>query len=93
MLGGLKSPESPRRPPPGVYCLDVGGCIEAECAGALADADVVAPDAIELLRIALGGPMSFHFSVDEKVEDTPNFSFTTHHCNTFGQFLQLSLSD
>ena len=46
--------------------------MEAECAGALADADVAAPDAIELLRIALGGPMSFHFSVDTKV-DIPQF--------------------
>ena len=76
-----------------MYCLDVVGCMEAECAIALVDADDVAPDAIELLRIALGGLMSFHFSVDQKVEDTPNFSFTSHHCNTFGQFLQLSLSD
>ena len=67
------SPESHRRPPSGVYCLDVVGCMEAECAGALADADDVAPDAIELLRRALGGPMSFHFSVDKKVEDTPHF--------------------
>ena len=70
-----------------MYCLDVVGCMEAGYAGALADAEIVAPNAIELLRIAVGGPMSFHFSVDQKVEDTP------HHCNTFGQFLQLSLSD
>ena len=49
-----------------MYCLDIVGCMDAECAGALADADDVAPDAIELLRIALGGPMSFNFSVDQK---------------------------
>ena len=76
-----------------MYCRDVVGCLEAEFAGSLAVADDVAPDAIELLRIALGGQMRFHVSVDQKVVDTPNFSFTSHHCNTFGQFLKLSLSD
>ena len=38
-----------------MYCLDVVGCMVTECAGALADGDDVAPDATELLRIALGG--------------------------------------
>ena len=59
MFGGLTSPVFPRRPPPGVYCLDVVGCMVTECAGALADGDDVAPDASELLRIALGGLAKF----------------------------------
>ena len=62
--------------------------MDAECAGALADTDDVAPDAIELLPIALGGPMSFHFSVDQKVEDTPRPIFllpviTATHLDNF----------